>query len=182
MCIRGLDAASSTFVHAIPSLQDAIVLPFIMSSNDDGNGKRFIRFLSVDKASLQIQWSALIIKTLPIADLSEEDVYNIVGLLKPYYKQGNRNDFTMYLAGLMRKEDMSFQSALKVIESIAADDEEKPARIRTLEETYKKQDLDRVCGYSGLFSILLNQTQNEDGAIQILDQVVSLFPGKQSKG
>jgi hypothetical protein len=76
---------------------------------------------------------------------------------------------------------MSFQSALKVIESIAADDEEKPARIRTLEETYKKQDLDRVCGYSGLFSILLNQTQNEDGAIQILDQVVSLFPGKQSK-
>jgi mannitol/fructose-specific phosphotransferase system IIA component len=43
----------------------------------------------------------------------------------------------------MRKEGISFGSALKVIECIAADDEEKSARIRTLGETYKKEDLDK---------------------------------------
>jgi O-phosphoseryl-tRNA(Cys) synthetase len=50
----------------------------------------------------------------------------------------------MYLSGLMRKEGVSFESALKVIESIAANDEEKSDRIRTLQETYKKEDLDNV--------------------------------------
>jgi Bifunctional DNA primase/polymerase, N-terminal len=114
-------------------------------------------------------------------DLKEEDVSNIVAILKPYYQHGNRNDFTMYMSGLMRKEGVSFQGALRVIESIAADDEEKSARIRTLQETYKKQDMHEICGYSGLFSILLNQTQSEDKARQILDQVIALFPGEQSK-
>ncbi|MFL6378716.1 MAG: bifunctional DNA primase/polymerase, partial [Nitrososphaeraceae archaeon] len=109
-------------------------------------------------------------------DLSEEDVHNIVAILKPYYQHGNRNDFTMYLSGFMRKGGISFDSALKVIECIAVDDEEKPARIRTLEETYKKQDLDKVCGYSGLISILVNQEQNEDRAKQILDEVGFVFP------
>jgi hypothetical protein len=41
--------------------------------------------------------------------------------------------------------------------------------------------LDKVCGYSGLLSILVNQTQNEDTARQIIEQVISLFPGNQSK-
>ncbi|HJT47966.1 MAG TPA: bifunctional DNA primase/polymerase [Nitrososphaeraceae archaeon] len=109
-------------------------------------------------------------------DLKEEDVSNIVAILKPYYQHGNRNDFTMYLSGLMKKEGVSFQGALRVIESIAADDEEKSARIRTLEETYKKEDLDKVCGYSGLLSILVNQTQNREKAEQILDEVRSVFP------
>jgi O-phosphoseryl-tRNA(Cys) synthetase len=82
----------------------------------------------------------------------------------------------MYLSGWMRKEGIAFDSALKVIECIAADDEEKSARIRTLQETYKKQDLDGLSGYAGLLSILINQTQNEEKAKQILEQVKSVFP------
>jgi hypothetical protein len=109
-------------------------------------------------------------------NLNEEDVYDIVAILKPYYQHGNRNDFTMYLSGWMRKEGIPFDSALKVIECIAVDDEEKHARIRTLEETYKKQDLDKICGYSGLLSVLINQIQNEDNARQTLEEVKSLFP------
>ena len=65
-------------------------------------------------------------------ELNEDDVYNIVAKLKPHYQHGNRNDFTMHLSGWMRKESISFESALKVIESISTDDEQKPARIRTL--------------------------------------------------
>jgi hypothetical protein len=109
-------------------------------------------------------------------NLSEEDVYEIVSILKPHYQHGNRNDFTMYLSGLMRKEEITFESALKVIETIAAEDEEKFGRIRTLEETYKKEDLDKVCGYSRLLTILVDQTQSEDRAKQILEQVISVFP------
>jgi integrase len=55
-------------------------------------------------------------------------------------------------------QGIAFDSALKVIEGIAADDEEKPARIRTLQETYKKEDLDGLSGYAGLLLILINQT------------------------
>jgi hypothetical protein len=109
-------------------------------------------------------------------NLNEEDVNDIVAILKPYYQQGNRNDFTMYLSGWMRKEGIPFESALKVIECIAADDEEKPARIRTLQETYQKEHLDKVSGYTGLLTILVNQTQNEEEAKQILKEVKSLFP------
>ena len=76
----------------------------------------------------------------------------------------------------MRKDGIAFQSALKVIETIAEDDEEKPARIRTLEETYKKEDVREISGYLGLLSIIANQTQNVDKAKQILEQVKSLFP------
>jgi hypothetical protein len=50
----------------------------------------------------------------------------------------------------MRKEGIPFENAFKVIECIAAGDEEKPARIRTLQETYKKEDLNEVSGYAGL--------------------------------
>jgi hypothetical protein len=124
------------------------------------------------------------------AELNEEDIGDVVSILKPYYQDGNRNDFTMYLSGWMRKEGIPFESALKVIECIAVDDEEKHARIRTLQETYKKEDLHEVSGYSGLLSILVNQTETEDKAKQILDQLKHVFPkngkttksGKQPKG
>jgi hypothetical protein len=110
-------------------------------------------------------------------------------ILKPHYRLGNRNDFTMYLSGWMRKEGIVFESALKVIAGIAADDEEKQARIRTLGETYKKEDLHEICGYSGLLSTIANQIQNEEKAKQILEEVKSVSPktsgaskdGKQSK-
>ncbi|MFL6420086.1 MAG: bifunctional DNA primase/polymerase [Nitrososphaeraceae archaeon] len=113
------------------------------------------------------------------AELNEEDVCDIVAILKPHYQHGNRNDFTMYLSGWMKKEGIAFDSALKVIDYIATDDEEKAARIRTLEETYKKQDLDKICGYSGLLSVLINQIQNENSAKQILEEVESAFPKTQ---
>jgi hypothetical protein len=35
--------------------------------------------------------------------------------------------------------------------------------------------LEKVCGYSGLLSILVNQTQNEEKAKQVIEEVKSLF-------
>ena len=117
-------------------------------------------------------------------NLSEDDVSDIVSILKPYYQHANRNDLTLYLSGWMRKEGILFESALKVIESIAADDEEKPDRIRTLQETYKKQNLDKVCGYSGLLQYLQIKHKMKTGQNKYWIKSISLFPkvynGKQN--
>ena len=59
---------------------------------------------------------------------------------------------------------------------MAENDEEKQARFRTLEETYKKQDLNGISGYSGLLSILTGQLQSKEKASQLLSEVKLLFP------
>ena len=46
----------------------------------------------------------------------------------------------MYLSGWLKKEGIIIESARKVIQGICEDDEEKDARLRTLEETYQKED------------------------------------------
>ncbi len=87
-------------------------------------------------------------------DLNEEDVYDIVSFLKPYYRNRNRNDFTMYLSGWMRKEGIPFESAFKVIECIAADDEEKSARIRTCKKHIKNKNWAKYAGIQDYYLYL----------------------------
>lgn len=50
-----------------------------------------------------------------------------------------RNDFVMYLAGWLRKEGIAIESVCKVVEDLAENDEEKQARFRPVQETYKKE-------------------------------------------
>jgi hypothetical protein len=64
--------------------------------------------------------------------LSNEDIFDIAASLKPYYRQGERNDFVVYLAGWLRKEDYAIESVYKVVEDLAENDEEKQARFRTV--------------------------------------------------
>jgi hypothetical protein len=105
--------------------------------------------------------------------LDDETISDIVDILKPHCQRGIRNDFLMCLSGWLRKENVSRESALKVIDGLTEDDEEKQGRLATLEATYNKTDLDDVSGYSGLLTILSNITSDEE-AIQILDQVSEL--------
>ena len=109
-------------------------------------------------------------------EFGKENLSNIIACLKTYYRQGERNDFVMYLAGWFRKEGVAIQSAIKVVEELAENDEEKQARFRTVEETYKKQDLNGINGYSGLLSILTGQLQSKEKASQLLNEVKLLFP------
>jgi Bifunctional DNA primase/polymerase, N-terminal len=105
--------------------------------------------------------------------LDDETISDIVEILKPYCQSGVRNDFLMYLSGWIRKENVSMESARKVIDGLTEDDEEKQERFATLEATYNKADLDDVIGYTGLLTILSNMTSDEE-AIQILNQVEKL--------
>jgi hypothetical protein len=105
--------------------------------------------------------------------LDDETISDMVEILKPYCQPGVRNDFLMYLSGWIRKENVSIESARKVIDGLTEVDEEKQERLVTLEATYNKADLDDVSGYTRLLTILSNMTSGEE-AIQILNQVNKL--------
>ena len=68
----------------------------------------------------------------------------------------------MYLSGWLRKLGVSLEDAEEFINELAKDDEEKGNRIRTLNETYKKQDVDEIAGYSGLLKLLTYDCSEDD--------------------
>jgi hypothetical protein len=113
--------------------------------------------------------------------LKDEAVNNIVSLLKPYYRYGERNDFTLYLSGYLRKRGVPIEDARRVIASLSEGDEERQDRIRTLEETYAKDDLTHIKGYSGLLVLLTEQLQDEQKAFDTLKKVGKILPDKDEK-
>jgi hypothetical protein len=114
---------------------------------------------------------------VPNRELDEERVMDAVVILKPYYLRGQRHDFVLYLSGWFRKEGITIESARKVIEGLAAeDDEELHDRLATLEDTYNKKNLNEVRGYHGILQILEAQLGSADLAQQILKEIQDVFP------
>ena len=105
------------------------------------------------------------------------DISQVIEILKPHYNNGIRNDLVLYLSGWLRKLGVSLEAAEELINELAKDDEEKGNRIRTLHETYKKQDLDEIAGYSGLLK-LLSYDCNEDDAKEKLKKVKEIIDKK----
>lgn len=68
----------------------------------------------------------------------------------------------MYLSGWLRKLGVSLEDAEEFVNELAKDDEEKSNRIITLNETYKKQDVDEIAGYSGLLKLLTYDCKERD--------------------
>jgi len=112
--------------------------------------------------------------------LEDEDIVDIVTLLRPHYLNGTRHDFSLYLSGWLRKENVSIDAARRIMELIAQDDEEKQDRLRTLEATYTKKDLNAIKGYSGFLSVLTDSVHDEQKACQIMEGVSDIIQGTQS--
>jgi hypothetical protein len=89
-------------------------------------------------------------------------IIQVIEILKPHYNNGIRNDIVLYLSGWLCKLGLSLEDAEVLINELAKDDEEKSNRIRTLQETYKKQDLDEIAGYSGLLKLLTFDCKESD--------------------
>jgi hypothetical protein len=100
----------------------------------------------------------------------------VISLIKPYYNKGSRNDLVMYLSGWLRKEDVTMDDASKIVEGIYEEDEEKAARIKTVEETYRKESFNDLKGYSGLLEIFTSEV-GEIQAYKLLAQLQSLVQG-----
>ena len=109
--------------------------------------------------------------------ITANDILQVIEILKPHYNNGIRNDLILYLSGWLRKLGISLEDAEEIINELAKDDEEKNNRIRTLHETYKKQDLDEIAGYSGLLK-LLSYDCSEDDAKEKLKKVKEIIDKK----
>jgi hypothetical protein len=105
------------------------------------------------------------------------DILKIIEILQPHYNNGIRNDLVLYLSGWLRKLGVSLEAAEELINELAKDDEEKDNRIRTLHETYKKQDLDEIAGYSRLLKLLTYDCR-EDEAKEKLKKVKEIIDNK----
>ncbi len=105
--------------------------------------------------------------------LDDETIANIVDILRPFCRPGVRNDLLMSLSGWLRKENVSKESAFKVIDGLTEHDEEKQLRFVTLEATYSKNEPADVSGYSGLLTTISSITDDEK-AVQILNELEEL--------
>ena len=113
--------------------------------------------------------------------INDKQISRIVSLIRPCYHLGLRNDLVMYLAGWLLKECVTIDDARKIIEGIYEQDEEKDARVRTLEETYKKEDPNNVKGYSGLLEVLTSELRDERQAHTLLDELQNALHDDRQK-
>jgi len=112
----------------------------------------------------------------PILDLDEEQVIDTVVILKPYYIKGQRHEFVLFLTGWLRKQGITLESARKVVEELAENDEELHDRLTTLNDTYQKNSFDDIRGFSGLVEMLTAQLGSEQTATQILKEIQNILP------
>ncbi|MGD1836628.1 MAG: bifunctional DNA primase/polymerase [Nitrososphaeraceae archaeon] len=117
-------------------------------------------------------------ETLLNIDCIERNNHNcipeITEILKPYYNNGQRNDFVLSLSGWLRKLGLQFEIAEQIILDLSDNDEEKSNRLITLSETYKKNDIDEIVGYSGLIKLLLFSCTEADAKTK-LDKVKQII-------
>ncbi|HDI74977.1 MAG TPA: DNA primase [Thermoprotei archaeon] len=112
--------------------------------------------------------------------LSEEQVLEIVGLLKPYYRKGIRDFIVFYLTGWMRKAGVAYESAKSVVELLAkgTGDEEINQRIYVLDRTYGKRGTppkeEEMKGKTGLQEII-EQQDGEEKALEVIRRLEEIL-------
>ncbi len=105
--------------------------------------------------------------------LTDSDTEEIAFQLKDYYQKNSRHDITYGLSGYLYKENVSIQSAEKIIVMLCniTNDEEQNNRITILHNTYTKgQNGQDIVGYSHLFDTLA-RTTDQKSASEILANI-----------
>jgi len=117
-------------------------------------------------------------KTVGGRELSDSEILEIVELLRPAYKPGQRDFIVFYLSGWMRKAGVKYESARKVIELLAENDEEKDKRLYVLDRTYglrgNPPPPEEYKGKSGLQEIL-EKTFGEERALEIIRRIEEIL-------
>jgi phage/plasmid-associated DNA primase len=104
----------------------------------------------------------------------------IVSILKPYVKQGFRQDFSCAIAGYFKKQGYSQEFTENLINEVFSSDEEIAHRVNNVELTYKKSD-EKIIGWNFLKEFLsqkdlqelssLTQSNIDDLKLKIIYQV-----------
>ena len=105
-----------------------------------------------------------------------EDKIDTIGvrlgeLLRSVWVVGYRHYLSLYLSGLLRKKGYSLDQTKKIIEKVCSinNDEEVNDRLRTVEDSFKKQE-EEITGFSGLEDIIrkiLTEKQYSEREIDI---------------
>lgn len=92
---------------------------------------------------------------IPHLDKYEERDRLLISSILPFWVEGKRNRLCMDLSGLLKKQKYTEKHTKAIIKEICeiTKDEELKSRLRTVEETYKKQP-GEIRGYSGLKDII----------------------------
>jgi len=110
--------------------------------------------------------------------LKDEHILKIVELLRPAYKPGQRDLIVFYLSGWLRKANVDYESARKVIEVLAQGDEEFKHRIYVLDRTYGKRgnppSAKEMAGKSGLQEVL-EETLGEGEALTVIKEIEEIL-------
>jgi hypothetical protein len=137
----------------------------------------FRQINGVRRSNVQLDIEKTDSELLPVSkQLDDERVMDITVILKPYYIKGQRHEFVLFLTGWLCKEGITLESARKVVEELAENDEELHDRLTTLNDTYQKNNSDDIRGFSGLVEILTAQVGSEQSARQILKEVQNILP------
>jgi hypothetical protein len=85
-------------------------------------------------------------------ELTEDELEKILEIIKPYYQEGQRQLFLLYLAGFLRKDlKISKESVERLYERLKTemndDNEDHKARLKAIEGTYQKEN---IAGYHEL--------------------------------
>jgi hypothetical protein len=110
------------------------------------------------------------------------EILGILNLLRPIYRPGNRNYLIHYLSGWLKKAGVDFESAKKIVELLAEEDEEKGQRIYVLERTYGKKGVklkeEDLKGKSGIQEIAEKEL-GEEKALELVRRLEEIL-GKAS--
>ena len=111
-------------------------------------------------------------------DLKDEECLRIYTLLSDAYKPGYRDLIILFLTGWLRRANISYDSARRVVELLAKDDEELESRIYVLDRTYgirgNPPTKEELKGKSGLLEVL-TEVIGEEKALEVIKELENIL-------
>lgn len=106
-----------------------------------------------------------IVKPIAESKIIDTGLVNlVVKKIKPYYKEGLRDQIIFGLSGFLRKSTITLNNAKQIIEKLCeqTDDEEESSRMTVLRRTYAEtKSNDKIVGYSELEKLISKEDLNE---------------------
>ena len=111
--------------------------------------------------------------------LTETEIVAIVQVLKKAYKPGYRDYIILYLTGWLRKADVAYESAHRIVVLLAEGDEEFKQRLYVLDRTYGLKgtppDPEELKGKTGLQEVLEEALGSREEAITIIREIEEIL-------
>lgn len=95
-----------------------------------------------------------------IRNRKDAETATIVDLLKPYVREGIRQNYSCAIAGYFKKQGYSQEFTENIINEVFASDEEISRRVRNVELTFQKPD-DEILGWNYLKEVLSQRDLQE---------------------